>query len=1166
MHIPPAAVYANSLTSQSGSVGMTVAFPPSVVVVDSNGFPVTDAAVTFSITAGGGSTSPVGTVSTNAQGVASLTSWTLGAAPGVNTILATVFGLASGPPDTDVTFTATGTSVAATTIAAETPTSQQAVVSTQVPTAPGVRVTDAGGNPVANVELGVSIGGGGSIGNFIIPALTDANGRWNAVSWRLGATPGANTVTITATGLSGSPVVFSATALSAGATTISANSTLSQSAQVSTNVDSPPSVRVTDAGGLPVSGITVGFAVTAGGGSVAPSSVVTDGSGVATLTSWTVGGSLGANTVQASVPGLSGSPITFSATGTAGAPGAGTNPTQISANSSTSQSAQVGAAVTAPPSVLVRDAGSVAVPGVTVTFTVVSGGGQISSATVVTNGSGIATLASWILGSAPGTNNNVVHASVSGLTGSPVAFTASGTVGTGQLNPAAYFEVLYVPAVEKFYASGGAQTVGGTQNVVRAFDARTRTHLTDIVVADNVRGMAYANGKVYVAISGGNIGVIDTATDTLLSTITIAGTWHRGVYVPTTDRVVFVQNTTGVVIQIDPSADTQATLVASVACVGQVLYCDANDRLYIPLISGVAVYNPSTGALVTTITGSIGNTEAGPATYAPGTPDTIVVGATASGSTQRIALISTATNTVRTLLGIGATGALNQARYASGTGKVYVIHSPAGAASDMFVATVDPFTDTLERTDGGVRGYSRMTGYMPEHDSVWLTGGTSVIPLMLWNVRSRGPVVRSLVTASQSTAPHVTLTEGRPFAPGDLVTFRRNADGAYRVRLEWPTQITALNGLRREVKYPDDTVRGERNYVLNPWARDWFSDYAAPHWVLPTTLASRWYDRDASAWTTFVAQADGAQSGTVTSLALKAMTPGDVLLPGDYLDGVGNTHVIGRVVVDGAGEVVVPIASTSVSVADSGNVTIRRPPEPTFLVPGQGVALYPNGAVSREGGVNFTVPYYEGLSQLWVTGSCYLWVATGAIQPSLRMALVLTDGPTTVTTLAALDANSYSDPAVLVGPLDFSFGHTLTPGSHLIGARLRLNLTGETARGVIYPTRFQATLGPEENIQPPMEFNADYGALFHAGQRVLRDRGQAPVTYQLQAREDPQAPFELGGRVDLRHPTAGTHATPRLLSITRIVTPHAHEPEAPVIQLDNLPPSLARRLSSSGVS
>jgi hypothetical protein len=70
-------------------------------------------------------------------------------------------------------------------------------------------------------------------------------------------------------------------------------------------------VCVTDANDQPVSGTTVTFAVQSGG-SITGGTAVTNSDGVATAGTWTLGTIIGANTVQASVPGVA--PVIFTAT------------------------------------------------------------------------------------------------------------------------------------------------------------------------------------------------------------------------------------------------------------------------------------------------------------------------------------------------------------------------------------------------------------------------------------------------------------------------------------------------------------------------------------------------------------------------------------------------------------------------------------------------------------------------------------------------------------------------------------------------------------------------------------------------------------------------------------------------------------------------------------
>ena len=207
------------------------------------------------------------------------------------------------------------------------------------------------------------------------------------------------------------------------ASQIAVNAGDNQTATVGTTVTTAPSVLVTDANANPVQGVSVTFAVASGGGSVSPTAAVTTGAnGVASVSSWTLGLGAGENTLTATSSGLAGSPVTFTATGTAGAAA------QIAINEGDGQTGVAGAEVSTPPSVLVTDANGNPVAGASVVFAVASGGGSVDPTTAVTTGSdGIAKVTSWILGKTAGPNS--LTATSTGLTGSPVTFSATGEAG-----------------------------------------------------------------------------------------------------------------------------------------------------------------------------------------------------------------------------------------------------------------------------------------------------------------------------------------------------------------------------------------------------------------------------------------------------------------------------------------------------------------------------------------------------------------------------------------------------------------------------------------------------------------------------------------------------------------------------------------------------------------
>ncbi|HEX7546391.1 MAG TPA: hypothetical protein VF368_06670, partial [Gemmatimonadaceae bacterium] len=101
------------------------------------------------------------------------------------------------------------------------------------------------------------------------------------------------------------------------AASIAINGGNSQTARVNTTLATPLSVIVRDAGGNAVAGVTVQFAILTGGGHVSVASAVSNATGVAS-TSWTLGSTVGKQTVSATATGLTGSPLTFSATAQSG--------------------------------------------------------------------------------------------------------------------------------------------------------------------------------------------------------------------------------------------------------------------------------------------------------------------------------------------------------------------------------------------------------------------------------------------------------------------------------------------------------------------------------------------------------------------------------------------------------------------------------------------------------------------------------------------------------------------------------------------------------------------------------------------------------------------------------------------------------------------------------
>lgn len=92
---------------------------------------------------------------------------------------------------------------------------QEALAGSAVPIAPSVTVTEVGGGPVAGVPVTFQVtSGGGSVAPSTA-INTDGQGTAAVTSWTLGIDPGANTLSASAVGVTGSPVVFTATAVAA---------------------------------------------------------------------------------------------------------------------------------------------------------------------------------------------------------------------------------------------------------------------------------------------------------------------------------------------------------------------------------------------------------------------------------------------------------------------------------------------------------------------------------------------------------------------------------------------------------------------------------------------------------------------------------------------------------------------------------------------------------------------------------------------------------------------------------------------------------------------------------------------------------------------------------------------------------------------------------------
>jgi len=289
-----------------------------------------------------------------------------------------------------------------------------------------VTVKDGSGSPMANVTVAwAAASGGGSV----TPASNTSGADGKATATRtLGPGAGSQTTTATVSGVT--PATFHHIAQIQGATQIAANGALVHADSVLSTV--PYAAVVRDQNSQVVAGVIVAWSVTGGGAVLSQLADTTDVNGIVS-TNLTIDQTAGPRSVQATVTGLQGSPVTFVENGVAG------NATVMALNGGNAQVGPVSTALPTPHSVIVHDAYGNPKPGFTVPWVLGLGGGSLSTTTPATTAAGIASV-TRTFGASVGVSSDT--AKVVGLSGSPVAFTdtavavANVAVSNNFFNPA----------------------------------------------------------------------------------------------------------------------------------------------------------------------------------------------------------------------------------------------------------------------------------------------------------------------------------------------------------------------------------------------------------------------------------------------------------------------------------------------------------------------------------------------------------------------------------------------------------------------------------------------------------------------------------------------------------------------------------------------------------
>ncbi|HEU4828447.1 MAG TPA: Ig-like domain-containing protein [Gemmatimonadales bacterium] len=384
--------------SSTASSGAAFAQQPRVQIQDANGNNVAAVgrAITAELVSGPAGSSLIGTptVATNAGGLAIFSSLGITGPAGSYTLNFTGANL-TGATSAAITLTAG----AATRLAFS---GQPSNATAGSSIAPPVQVTiqDALGQTVTTATNAVTVSLGTNPGSGALSGATTVNAVAGVATFPNLAINRAGTgyrLAASASGLTGaSSATFNIVA--GPASEMAASATIPATTTAGSVVVPDAAVRVTDASDNPVAGISVTFSPV-NGGSVAGETQTTNAQGIATIGSWTIGGTAGtAYQLQAEATGLA--PVIFSTTAVAGAAGELTIETQPGGT------AQSGVALVPQPSVQLRDGSGNPVNQSGIAITAQFGSGPtatLSNATASTNSSGRATFSGLTITGPAGT-------------------------------------------------------------------------------------------------------------------------------------------------------------------------------------------------------------------------------------------------------------------------------------------------------------------------------------------------------------------------------------------------------------------------------------------------------------------------------------------------------------------------------------------------------------------------------------------------------------------------------------------------------------------------------------------------------------------------------------------------------------------------------------------
>ncbi len=151
---------------------------------------------------------------------------------------------------------------------------------------PTFSVKDGSGNTLGGVPVTITVtAGGGSLANA--PTSTSSGGPTSIGTWTLGKIAGINSVSITVGDLA--PLVITVTGVAGPPASVAITGGNGQAALAGTTLPAALTAQVRDQFGNGIAGSVVTFLVTAGSGSINPSTITTDASGNAGGAIWVLG-------------------------------------------------------------------------------------------------------------------------------------------------------------------------------------------------------------------------------------------------------------------------------------------------------------------------------------------------------------------------------------------------------------------------------------------------------------------------------------------------------------------------------------------------------------------------------------------------------------------------------------------------------------------------------------------------------------------------------------------------------------------------------------------------------------------------------------------------------------------------------------------------------------